>query len=192
YVEESPLGKAEWVVAVSEIVGRRDSGCAVFDDVVERYHEVQSRVQESDSVHPEVMLNVPYADAWFMPSVHNYMVRLIDDAGGRYLYPQNDSNKSMPIDMETAFQLVSQADVWLNVGMLTSLDGLREACPKFTDAQCVTDRQVYNNNRRSTATGGNDFYESAIMHPDLVLRDLIKIFYPEKVDEELVYYQQLK
>ena len=30
------------------------------------------------------------------------------------------------------------------------------------------------------------------MNPDIVLRDLVKIFHPELVQEECVYYKQLK
>ena len=33
YLEESPLGKAEWLVAISEIIGQRDKGIAIFRDI---------------------------------------------------------------------------------------------------------------------------------------------------------------
>lgn len=39
---------------------------------------------------------------------------------------------------------------------------------------------------------GNDYYESGIVRPDLLLRDLVRIFHPELVEEEFVYYKQLK
>ena len=50
--------------------------------------------------------------------------------------------------------------------------------PKFADAKSVRDKTVYNNNLRITATGGNDYWESAVVRPDVVLRDLIHIFHP--------------
>ena len=37
----------------------------------------------------------------------------------------------------------------------------------------------------------NDYWESAVVNPDIVLRDLIKIFHPELVEEPFVYYKQL-
>ncbi|KAA4018555.1 iron ABC transporter substrate-binding protein, partial [Bacteroides ovatus] len=52
--------------------------------------------------------------------------------------------------------------------------------------------EVYNNNARTNTAGGNDYYESAVVNPDIVLRDLVKIFHPELVQEECVYYKQLK
>ena len=46
--------------------------------------------------------------------------------------------------------------------------------------------------RLITDAGGNDYYESAVVNPDLLLRDLVKIFHPELVEEDFVYYKQLK
>lgn len=99
---------------------------------------------------------------------------------------------SIPIDLEEAYLLASDADMWLNVGMANSLDDLKASCPKFTDTRCFKNGEVYNNNARTNTAGGNDYYESAVVNPDIVLRDLVKIFHPELVQEECVYYKQLK
>ena len=138
------------------------------------------------------MLNVRYGDSWFMPSTQCYVARLITDAGGRYIYQKNTGNASIPIDLEEAYLLASDADMWLNVGMANSLDDLKASCPKFTDTRCFKNGEVYNNNARTNTAGGNDYYESAVVNPDIVLRDLVKIFHPELVQEECVYYKQLK
>ena len=140
---------------------------------------------------PSVMLNVPYGDSCscFNPKLCS---RLITDAGGRYIYQKNTGNASIPIDLEEAYLLASDADMWLNVGMANSLDDLKASCPKFTDTRCFKNGEVYNNNARTNTAGGNDYYESAVVNPDIVLRDLVKIFHPELVQEECVYYKQLK
>ena len=127
-----------------------------------------------------------------MESAAQLKVRLIADAGGDYIYKKNTSNRSLPIDLEEAYLLASQVDMWLHVGMANTLDELRAACPKFTDTRCFRNGYVYNNNARTNAAGGNDYYESAVVNPDLVLRDLVKIFHPELVAEDFVYYKQLK
>ncbi len=48
------------------------------------------------------MLDTPYGDRWFMPSTESYVVRLITDAGGDYIYKKNTGNASTPIDFEEA------------------------------------------------------------------------------------------
>lgn len=192
YIEESPLGKAEWLVALSEIIGKREAGEKIFADIPVRYNALRKKVADTVLDSPSVMLNTPYGDSWFMPSTESYVARLVTDAGGNYIYQKNTGNASAPIDLEEAYLLTSQADMWLNVGMANSLDDLTALCPKFTDTRCFRNGDVYNNNLRANAAGGNDYFESAVVNPDIVLRDLVKIFHPELVEENFVYYQQLK
>ena len=192
YLEQSPLGKAEWLVALSEITGQRDKGVKTFAEIPRRYNALKKRAAEAVRAAPKVMLNTPYNDTWFMPSTDNYSVRLIIDAGGDYIYNKNTGNASAPIDTEEAYLLASQADVWINPGMARSLADVRSMAPKIADTPVFRSGNVFNNNLRSTAAGGNDYYESGIVRPDLVLRDLIKIFHPELITEDFVYYQQLK
>ena len=192
YLEESPLGKAEWLVVLSEVVGKRAEGEKVFAEIPVRYNALKQRVAENTLDAPSVMLNMPYGDSWFMPSTESYAVRLIKDAGGDYIYKKNMSNASTPIDMEEAYLLASAADMWLNVGMANTLGEVKAACPKFVDTRCFLNGDVYNNNACTNAAGGNDYFESAVVHPDLLLRDLVKIFHPELVEEPFVYYKRLK
>ena len=192
YLEESPLGKAEWMVALSEVVGKRTEGEQVFGGIPVRYNDLKKRVADTVLDAPSVMLNTPYGDSWFMPSTESYVARLVKDAGGDYIYKKNTGNASLPIDLEEAYKLTSEADMWLNVGMANTLDELRTSCPKFSDTRCFRNGSVWNNNLKTTAAGGNDYYESAVVNPDILLRDLVKIFHPELVEEDFVYYKQLK
>lgn len=192
YLEESPLGKAEWLVALSEVIGQRSKGEEVFKEIPVRYNALKKKVAVNALDSPSVMLNTPYNDAWFMPSTKSYAVQLIQDAGGDFIYKKNTGNASQPVDMEEAYLLASQADMWLNLGMANTLDDVKAMVPKFTDIRCFRNGDVYNNNLRTNAAGGNDYYESAVVNPDIVLRDLIKIFHPELVEEDFVYYKKLK
>lgn len=192
YLEESPLGKAEWMVALSEVVGKRNAGEQVCAGIPVRYNDLKKRVADTMLDAPAVMLNTPYGDSWFMPSTESYVARLVKDAGGDYIYKKNTGNASLPIDLEEAYKLTSEADMWLNVGMANSLDELRTSCPKFSDTRCFRNGSVWNNNLKTNVAGGNDYYESAVVNPDIILRDLVKIFHPELVEEDFVYYKQLK
>lgn len=192
YLEQSPLGKAEWLVAMGEITGRRDKAIEIFSAIPPAYMSLRDSIARSGLTPPQVMVNTPYADSWFMPSTQSYMVRLIADAGGRYLYDRDTGNASSVIDLEEALRLTSQADLWINTGSARSLPELLQLAPRMADTRCVTQGNVYNNTARSTPTGGNDFYESAVIRPHVVLRDLITIFHPSADNPPLVYYQQLQ
>ena len=189
YLEESPLGKSEWIVPIAELVGLQDKGLDIFTDIPLKYNALKSKMDTIIN-RPQVMLNVPYGDSWFMPSTSSYAAQLIEDAGGEYIYKKNTSNESKQIDIEEAFVLTSQSDFWLNVGMIESLQELTNSYPKFSTVASVKNKQVYNNTKRSNAVGGNDYWESGVVHPEIILSDLIQIFHPD-TETELYYYKKL-
>ena len=191
YLEESPLGKAEWLVALSELTDSRDKGIDVFREIPKRYQALKD-LTASVEQRPTVMFNTPWNDSWVMPSTQSYMVQLVTDAGADYIYKENTSNSSAPIGLETAYGLIQKADYWINVGTASTLDELKNMNPKFADAKSVRNKTVYNNNLRITATGGNDYWESAVVRPNVVLRDLIHIFHPELVSDSTYYYRHLE
>ena len=192
YLEQSPLGKAEWSIVLGEVLGLREEAEALFTSLPERYESL--RALAATATHkPRVMLNTPYRDSWFMPSMDNYIVRLITDAGGDYLFAENTSSRSVAIDLEEAYLRCMEADFWLNLGMQRSLDELKRQFPRFAEMPCVERGALYNNTRRQNEVGGNDFWESGVMHPDEILADLIHILHPELLpDHELCYYTRLE
>ena len=173
YVEQDPLGKTEWLVALAEIVGCREQGIAYFSQFPQRYNHLKAIAAAATTPQPKVMLNTPYADSWFMPSTTSYLARLIADAGGDYIYKKNTSNHSQPIDLEEAALLTTEADVWLHVESVSSLQDLCNQYPKFAKMPCVQRGEIYNCDKRRMLGGGNDYWESGVVQPDVILRDLI-------------------
>ena len=194
YVEESPLAKAEWTVVVAEILGVRERGEKLFAGIAERYTSLRERVAQSATERPTVMFNTPYRDTWYMPSSRSYAVQIVEDAGGRYIYDGNHGTSSQPIDLEQAYLLTREADYWINVGQYSSIEELRRAYPRFADAKAVREGRVYSSDRRTTAKGGSDFWESAVVNPDVVLSDLVAVLQPELniVGDSLTYYKRIE
>ena len=194
YVEESPLAKAEWLVVMAEILGVRERGEKLFAGIAERYTSLRERVAQSATERPTVMFNTPYRDTWYMPSSRSYAVQIVEDAGGRYIYEGNHGTSSQPIDLEQAYILTREADYWINVGQYTSIEELQRAYPRFADAKAVREGRVYSSDRRTTAKGGSDFWESAAINPDVVLSDLVAVLHPELniVGDSLTYYKRIE
>lgn len=190
YTEESPLGKAEWMVAVAELCDRRDRGQAVFEGIAGRYNALKATV-DTTAVRPRVMLNTPYRDTWFMPSSRSYMIRLLEDAGGEYVYTKNRSDTSVAVELEEAYLLAHRADIWINTGACNTLGELTSQNPKFAGVPAVRTGRVWNNNRRQTARGGSDFWESGVVRPDRVLSDLMAVVRATDADTTW-YYKRLE
>lgn len=195
YSEQSPLGKAEWLVAIGEITGLGDRARNRFGEIEQAYHQVAARASAAGASgrgkSPSVMVNMPYNGVWYMPSQQSNLVTMIKDAGGSYTYPNNSAD-SEPVDIEKACHLAADADVWINADGVADMAALRSMVPQFADSPAVAARRVWASDRRSTPGRGNDYYESAVVRPDIVLRDLYHIFYPDLTpDYTPYYYRQL-
>lgn len=191
YTEPSPLAKAEWIVALAAICGVQQQGIEYFNSLEKRYNTLKQSAEQYSS-RPKVMLNTPYNDTWFMPSVNSYAVQLITDAGAKYIYPQNNSAESQPISIEQALLLASTADVWINVGQVGSIEQLKRENPKFINVPAVLNGRVYNNTKRATDFGGSDFWESGGINADIVLSDMIKLLHHNAPTDSLYYYKKLE
>lgn len=196
YVEQSPLGKAEWLITVAEITGQRAEGIAQFKLIEQNYNSLLGRVAQhiANQPRPRVMINTPYRDSWVLPPQHSYITTLVSDAGGDCYTSPGNGTASQPIDIEQALIYTESADLWINVGGCNSLRELTDQNPRFAATAVVTKGLVYNNNARRTPQGGSDFWESGVVRPDLILKDLTTIFHPDVMGEEhtLYYYKQLK
>lgn len=193
YLESDPLGKSEWMVAVGEIVGKRVAAEKRFEEIPLLYNSIKEKINTQNIAKPKVMVNTPYEDNWFIPSSSSYVVRLIEDAGGEYVYPNNHSNRSITIGMEEALYWASMADLWINVDGVNSIKELKGRFPKFSSTPSVTHKRVFKNDLRSSPNGGNDYWESGVVYPNRVLSDMAKSFYPEIMeDTEFYYFRKLE
>jgi iron complex transport system substrate-binding protein len=206
YLENSPLGKAEWVVALASLCGVEEQGKHFFAGVEERYNALRNK-KHCSAYRPRVMLNTPYRDTWFMPPHNSYMVQLIEDAGGEYILRretrderrgmrdeerENSSTTSKPISLEEALEYALQADFWLNLGQIASVEELRCVTPHFTNIDAVRFGRIYNNTKRTNESRGSDFWESGTVRPDIILADLVKILHYEAPTDSLCYYKRLQ
>lgn len=193
HLESHPLARAEYVKLFGALTGRSSQADSVFTSVRDRY---LSLVQHPDSevvqagsaavragiapgplvtTRRKVLINIPYADIWYIPGGDNYMARLVQDAGGELLGSVPGRQESGTIGLEQAYAYAQEADVWLNPGWCRTRDQLRSVHPLFRDFP-VLGRAVWNNTLQETPGGGNLFWETGPVHPDWILEDLVHIF----------------
>ncbi len=193
HLEEHPLARAEYVRLFGAMTGRLEEADSIFAVVRNRYESLCDEVMSSDP--KKVLLNVPYGDAWYVPGAGSYMSRLIRDAGGEVLGALSGTAQSRVISMEQAYRMSQEADIWLNPGHCRSraeLSSIHQLFPSF--GPLVKGLPVYNNTLRTTPGGGNDFWESGVMRPDLILSDLVSIFGSAETEarQELYYFHPLE
>lgn len=187
YLETSPLGRAEWIKFFGAFLGKNELADSIFSTVEANYTKLTQSVEQVDS-KPKVFLNMPFRDIWYFPGVDNYFVKLINDAGGSYVFTELSGSQSHPVSTEVAFKAGLSCDVWLNPGTANSLNDIVNTDYRYSRFKAFTNARVYNNNKRMGQGGGNDFWESGVVHPEQILSDLIKIFHPELMPADSLYF----
>lgn len=185
HLESHPLARAEYIKLFSILCGRRREAELYFNSLRDRYVSLSEGVSDGDRV--KVLMNIPYGNQWFIPGRNNYMSKLIQDAGGEILGSKENSKTSGVISVEQAYMLSKDTDIWLHPGTASSKEQLLSTNPLFK--YFGIDR-VYNNTLRMNSEGGNDFFESGNLCPDLILEDLISIFRGEQ--GSLHYYLEVE
>ncbi len=87
------------------------------------------------------------------------------------------------------------ADIWVNTGTATTMAELLAMAPRLAGTKPVVSGRVFNNTRRMQPGGGNDYFESGTVRPDVVLADLFSIFHPGAAvadPDSLYYYLRLQ
>ncbi|MGM9810059.1 MAG: ABC transporter substrate-binding protein [Paludibacteraceae bacterium] len=130
-------------------------------------------------LHPSsIMSGASYRGTWYVPSGTTYMGCLFRDAGAAYAFADERTNGSIPLTMEQALRAFSEADVWVGANART-MDELRAIDEHHTWFKAYRTGRVYHFYNRTNSTGGNDFWETGVVHPEIILRDLKWALYPD-------------
>jgi iron complex transport system substrate-binding protein len=192
YLEDQPLGKTEWIRFVASFFDRDREADSLFRYVSSAYEAYKGLIR-GIGVKPSVMTGLPWKDTWYIPGGRSFAAAYIRDAGGTYLWEDLDSREAVPIDLEAIYARASAADIWINCGAAATLAEIGQTDQRLKRFKPVVTGRVYNNNARINPSGGNDFWESGVMAPHIILADLISIFHPEILtDHELVYYTHIE
>lgn len=191
YLESDPLGKMEWVKAIAACYGTEERIAAKFDSVASRYTEL-IRLASSESDKPEVMLGLPWRGTWYVSGAQSYVARLISNSGGNYIWRNLDFNESRPLGLEMIYEKSLTADYWINPGEARTKAEIISIDERFQNLPALLNDRVFNNDKRMSPGGGNDFFETGVVEPDIILADLITILQPHLLpSHKLKYYRKV-
>jgi iron complex transport system substrate-binding protein len=187
YLEADPLGRAEWIKLEAMLLNEEAAVTPVFEEIAAAYTELTELVADVEE-RPTVLTNAPFEGTWFVSGGGSYTDALIEAAGGEYLFGDLDASTA-PLDLEVVLAEAQDADHWLSAGSvaITPEDFLAddERLGRFA----AFPDQVYANDADLGPTGGNQFFETGAVRPDLVLADVIAILHPDLLpDHELRFF----
>lgn len=190
FLEEHPLGRAEWIKFFAAFFNKLDTAEKIFNKIEQTYLEVAKKsVLGFKKYKPKVLLEAPFNGIWYMPGGKTITAKLIEDAGGDYIL-KNDTNKEVYIlNPEQIFSLCALADVWLNAGSFTSKKQLLSLDPQIEHFKSYKQSKIYSPIKK-ICNKGNEYFEQAPVNPHILLLDFYNIF--TNNDSNLYYYVKLK
>ncbi|MBK7132521.1 MAG: ABC transporter substrate-binding protein [Bacteroidales bacterium] len=192
YLETDPLGKAEWIKLFGALYCKEEIADSIYRSELKSYDSLRLFISENISLRPKVLLGLPYKDTWYVSPGNSFISKIISDAGGDYLWKDTESDVSMPYGIENVYLGALKADYWLNIGSIKSGSEIYAVDERLTKLPCYLTGNLFNNNRRITSKGGNDYWESGTVFPHLILEDIAAIIHPEIFREhELFFYQKI-
>jgi iron complex transport system substrate-binding protein len=178
WMEQSPLGKAEWIKLYGALFGKEDKAKELFDKIVESYNQAKKLVAEKPAT-TTVLYGSMYEDVWYVAKGNSWVAQFMKDAQSNYLWADLKGTGSEGLSFEKVLDKAKTANVWIASGSFLTLAELEKANPHYSEFDAFKNKSIYTLESKFGATGGTIYYELSPSRPDLVLKDYIKIFHPD-------------
>ena len=161
-LEETPLGRMEWMKLYGVLLGREDEANAAFNAQKQKIESLEP-MQENVTV---AMFYITSKGALHVRNNGDYMVKMLELAGGQYV-PEGlggDESGTRQMEMEAFYLTAGHADCILYIGQLggrpETLAQLLERNALLADFKAVQNRRVY--------CTGADYFQQAGRLGDLI------------------------
>ena len=193
YTEQDPLGRAEWIKFTGALTGKYEESLTVFEEIEKDYLSLKeqiARIHEKNK--PTVVSGIMYKDIWYAPAGENWGALFFKDAGADYIFKNQQGTGSLQLNYEYVLEKALEADIWLGAADFEDLEAMKKADHRYGNFKAFQQGEVYTYTQKRGTTGGFEYFELGYMRPDIILKDLIKIFHPEQLPEyEPYFYKKL-
>ena len=186
YMENTPLGRAEWIRVIGMLTGCEDKADAWFDDIERRYNALSGLCAEVEH-RPTVFSDLAFNGQWYVAGGRSYMAKLFADAGADYIWKDNPSTASVPMDAESILAKAQHAEYWRVINsnpFPMTYESLAKESPVYPLFDAFKNHQIIVCDILSTG-----YFEQSQCEPDLLLADFIHFFHPELLTGEWEGYQ---
>ena len=191
WLEETPLGRAEWIKFFAVLFNKEQDGEIIFNEIENHYLEAMEIAKNANKT-PSVLSGVLFKDVWNLPAGESFVAQFLKDANTNYLWSDSKGKGSLSLSFETVFTEGQHADFWIAPGHYTSLEQLLSDNEHYKEFDAFTANKIYSFANKTGENGGVLYYELAPIQPHVVLKDIIKITHPELLtDYKPFFLEQL-
>lgn len=177
YMEDSPLGRAEWIKFEATFTGQEVLAEKIFTQIENRYQKLCDMVSNTKE-RPTVFTEKKYGQVWYVPGGKSYIGRFLKDAGANYLWSDYPQSGSVPLSFEAVYARAEKAKFWLikynNPQENLTYTQLQNDYELYQNFDAFKDKHIFAVNSANTP-----YYEEGPMEPEVILADMVSIFHPE-------------
>lgn len=189
--ENHPLARAEWIKLFGALTDQETAAQEIFEEIEANYLSITETCKESKS-QLKALFSSMYQGIWYIPGGKSYMAQLIQDANGTYAWQENDETGSLPLSFETIAAKSLNNDIWINPEA-NSIAELLSRDSRYQPFVKNITHGIFQQNKLTNTNGGNDYWETGVVRPDIVLLDFAKMFHPEMYQSTtFTFFNQLK
>lgn len=188
YLEQNPLEKSAYLKLFGVLFGMEDKAEKIYSEIEENYNQLKGIAQKSTK-YPKILVNEIYGNHWFIAGGKTFVANYLKDSHTDYILKENQDAKSIPMSFEEVFVRSKNALFWVNVGNYKTKKKLLAINPNYEKLDAFQKGKIFNITKRQKGNA-NDFFESGSVRSDWVLRDYIKIFHPELLPKDTLFYMK--
>ena len=187
YMEQSPLGRAEWMKLYGMLFGCEQTADSLFNVVDSTYNSLKSmaiKMKKGRSILTERKTGA----TWYCPGGKSTIAQLIADANGGYAFANDTQSGSLALPFEQVLSKAGNSDIWAfkyDGPHPLSRQELLSEYHGYAGLKAFQTGEIYQCNASATF-----YFEETCFRPDYLLREFIQLLHPEAKLGGLRYYKK--
>jgi len=192
WLEETPLGRAEWIKFFGVLFDKEQQADSIFNVIETNYLEAK-KIALKATKKPTILSGaIMSKDIWNLPAGNSFVATFLKDANVDYLWEKTEGKGSLSLSFESVFDKAQNADFWIAPGYFSTQKQLVNNNSLYAKFNAFKNDKIYTTTTKKGITGGVIYYELAPTRPDFVLKDIIKITNPDLLPKyKLTFFEKM-
>ena len=168
YLEEHPLGKAEWIYVFGYVLRKQKVAEQMFLEIERQYQLVK---QDSAKDSAKVFFATNNGSDWTVANNQSYWSILLKDAGAEYV-GSTEVKGNLNFDKERMLFALNEADAYGELVYFPNTPNvsLSQLHPEFTHSGPFQHKKIFLCN-----AADNGFFDKALLEPHVLLQELKRV-----------------
>lgn len=191
WAEPSFLGKAEWLKFTALFFNKEKEAEQLFTEIANRCEELTQMASAQSDTPEAFMLYYPSSESDWSAHRNDFYASFLSAAGATNVLADTGPTHPVGMNNEQLLAKAKEADFWF---VNSTNDADWPPAAYLHAFRSYREKNVFHYQKRTRYEhNAYDWYETPEVRPDLVLEDLVAIFYPALLpDHELLFFDRVE